>query len=259
LLAKNSDGTVKVGVLADGQGAVVTGAAGMSYNVRKHVAVTKASEANGPVLVPNDGVVSVTTDPAPGSNSRWDVIYILQPLVTGDGGSSTSVAPIIDVAKGTASATPSVPSIPTGALELARVPVPAGTVATSALTFTQGATTGVYTGSDTGWVTVSLVSGMSSAGDDVVKIRRQGDSISLRGRVRLTANTDFNSGQVYNVATGVASQFLAPDGRSARWVAPTDTNGVYARAILAADGTLQFVQSGSNTGGGVWLDNTWSA
>lgn len=138
LLAKNSDGTVKVGVLADGQGPVVTGAAGMSYNVRKHVAVTKASEANGPVLVPNDGTVSVTTDPAPGSNSRIDVIYVLQPLVTGDGGSSSSVAPIIDVAKGAVAASPSVPAIPSGALELARVTVPSGTTATSGLTFTQG-------------------------------------------------------------------------------------------------------------------------
>lgn len=138
LLAKNSDGTVRTGVLADGAGAVVTGAAGMSYSIRKHVAVTKATEANGPVLVPNDGTVSVTTDPAPGSNSRIDVIYVWQRLVSGDGGSETTVAPVIDVAKGAASAVPSAPSIPGGALELARVTVPAGTTATSGLTFTQG-------------------------------------------------------------------------------------------------------------------------
>lgn len=145
LLAKDGTGPLNVrkGVLADGQGAVVTGAAGMTYNVRPFVAVTMATAINGPVLVPNDATVSVTTDPAPGSNSRIDVIYVWQRLVSGDGGSETTNAPIIDVAKGNASATPSAPAIPTGALELARVTVPSGTTATSALTFTQGPTTSV--------------------------------------------------------------------------------------------------------------------
>lgn len=138
LLAKNADGTVRVGVLADSQGPVVTGAAGMTYNIRKHVAVTKMSEANGPTLVPNDGSVSVTTDPAPGSNSRIDVIYVQQRHLAVDGGSDTVNTPIFGVAKGTASATPVVPVIPTGALELARATVTAGTTATSGLTITQG-------------------------------------------------------------------------------------------------------------------------
>lgn len=141
LLAKNADGTVRTGVLMDGLGPVVTGAAGMSYSIRKHVAVTKATEANGPVLVPNDGVVSVSTTAAPGSNSRIDIIYVWQRLVTGDGGSETTNAPVIGVVQGSASASPVAPAPPTGALELARVTVPAGTVATSGLTFTQGAFT----------------------------------------------------------------------------------------------------------------------
>lgn len=141
LLAKNSDGTVRVGVLADGQGAVVTGDVGMTYNIRKHVAVTKMSETNGPTLVPNDGPVSVATDPAPGSNSRIDVIYVLQNHLTGDGGVGASNAAVFGVAKGSTSATPPVPSIPTGATELARTTVTAGTTATSGLTIIQGAKT----------------------------------------------------------------------------------------------------------------------
>jgi hypothetical protein len=40
-------------------------------------------------------------------------------------------------------------------------------------------------------------------------------------------------------------------------VASTDANGVYARALLGADGTLLFVQSGANPNGGVWVDHTW--
>lgn len=138
LLAKNSDGSVRVGVLADGQGPVVTGTAGMSYSVRKHVAVTKMSEVNGPVLVPNDGPVSVSTTPAPGSNSRIDVVYVLQRHVTGDGGSESTNAPVIGVVQGGAASVPSAPSIPTGATELGRATVTSGTTATSALTITPG-------------------------------------------------------------------------------------------------------------------------
>lgn len=138
LLAKNADGTVRTGVLADGLGPVVTGAAGMSYSIRAHVAVTKMSDANGPTLVPNDSAVSVSTDPAPGSNSRIDVIWVRQRHVTGDGGSESSVAPEFGVAKGASNASPSAPPLPTGAVELARATVTAGTTATSGLTFTQG-------------------------------------------------------------------------------------------------------------------------
>lgn len=187
LLAKNADGTVKVGVLADGQGPVVTGAAGMSYSVRKHVAVTKASEANGPVLVPNDGTVSVSTDPAPGSNSRIDVVYVWQRLVSGDGGSETTVAPVIDVAKGAASATPAVPAIPTGALELARATVPSGTTATSGLTFTQGptTTTGFVRADDTDWLPLTLPAGFTSPTG--VKYLVEGRTVFLSGVVYRTA------------------------------------------------------------------------
>lgn len=147
LLAKNTDGTVKVGVLADGQGPVVTGTSGMSYNIRTHVAVTKMSDANGATLVPNYGTVNVATDPAPGSNSRIDIIYVLQRHLTVDGGSDVVNTPIFGVAKGNAASSPQPPSIPTGALELARVPVTVNTTATSGLTFTQGAITTANAGS----------------------------------------------------------------------------------------------------------------
>jgi hypothetical protein len=222
LLAKNSDGTVRVGVLLDGQGAVVTGAAGMSYSVRKHVAVTKASEANGPVLVPNDGVVSVTTDPAPGSNSRWDVIYSLQPLVSGDGGSSTSVAPIIDVAKGTASATPSVPSIPTGALELARVPVPSGTTATSGLTFTQGPVTWVGGGVVRSYVRADTPAGYN-AGSTIGTVTFPAVPVASRillsvdGKVGFAAGSNIETRVGFSVSAGTLTD---PDQTDATCVTP---------------------------------------
>lgn len=153
LLAKDGPGPldVKKGVIADGGGPVVTGTAGMAYSVRAFGgAVGLASAVNGPTITPNDAAVSVATDPAPGSNSRIDVIYIWQKLVTGDGGSESTNAPVIAVAKGATNAFPTAPSIPTGAVELGRATVTAGATATSALSITQGATT--HTGNDTGWL-----------------------------------------------------------------------------------------------------------
>lgn len=128
---------VRKGVLVDGGGPVVTGAAGMTYAVRAFVAVTMATSTNGPTVVPNDAAVSVATTVAPGSNSRIDVIWVRQKLLTGDGGSETTNLAEIGVTQGVAGASPAVPTIPTGALSLATVNVPAGTVATSGLTFTQ--------------------------------------------------------------------------------------------------------------------------
>lgn len=187
LLAKNTDGTVKVGVLADGLGAVVTGAAGMSYSIRKHVAVTKVSEANGPTLVANDGTVSVATDPAPGSNSRIDTIWVQQRHLAVDGGADTVNTPLFGVAKGAAAASPSAPTIPTGALELARVTVPSGTTATSGLTFTQGAQTSANGGRIvTAWTPLTLGNGwvVYGSGFRSPAWRMVGDEVQIRGSIK---------------------------------------------------------------------------
>lgn len=139
LLAGNGSSALDVrkGVLFDGAGALVSGKANMSYDVRAFRAVLMRSTANGPVLVANDATVNVVTTAAPGSNSRIDIIYAHQHLVAGDGGSDSDVVLEIGVAQGTAAASPSAPSIPSGALELARVTVTSGTTATSSLTISQ--------------------------------------------------------------------------------------------------------------------------
>lgn len=139
LLAGNGASALDVrkGVLVDALGPVVAGTAGMSYDVRAFRAVTMTSTANGPVVVSNDATVNVTTTAAPGSNSRIDVVWCRQHLVAGDGGSDSDVTLEIGVTQGTAAASPSVPSIPTGALSLAQVTVTSGATATNTLTFTR--------------------------------------------------------------------------------------------------------------------------
>src|SRR5690606_34688755 len=56
----------------------------------------------------------------------WDIVYAQHPLIAADGGSGDSVQPIIDVASSAASGSPSPPSIPAGAVELARGLVQSG-------------------------------------------------------------------------------------------------------------------------------------
>jgi hypothetical protein len=233
LLYKNTDGTVRTGVLADGLGPVVTGAAGMSYNIRKHVAVTKVSETNGPTLVPNDGTVSVATTPAPGSNSRIDVIWVKQNHIQGDGGSgTTSNTPEFGVVQGASSATPSAPSVPAGALELARVTVTSGTTATSGLTFTAGQWT-VATGgtlptrdglNDTSWIAPTMQTAWSANADNGYRFKDGHVTINLSaskasygsGEAIFTLPEGFRPDRIYyevgQIAGGVRFWYVSPDG-----------------------------------------------
>jgi hypothetical protein len=127
----------KQGVFYDTGTPVVAGTAGMSYDVRAFVATGRLSAASGPWISANDATVNVVTTAAPGSNSRIDVIWCRQHLVAADGGADTDVILEIGVTQGTSAASPSVPSVPTGALALMKVTVPSGTLATSGLTFTR--------------------------------------------------------------------------------------------------------------------------
>lgn len=213
LLAKNPDGTVRTGVLADGLGPVVTGTSGMSYSVRRHVAVAKAAEINGPVLVPNDGPVAVSTTPAPGSNSRIDVIYVQQRFVQGDGGSESTNQPVIGVAQGATSATPSAPSIPSGAVELARATVTAGTQATSGLTITQGQVTWANSGQMYSDPTVPTVGGQATGpgGAPIIrKIHYHEESTNSTGAIVRTFPTAFPNGILHVSATTISGAGINP-------------------------------------------------
>jgi hypothetical protein len=128
---------VRAGVLVDNGGAIVSGAADMSYNVRAFRAVSLASTANGPTIGSNDASVNVVTTAAPGSNSRIDRIWARQHLMTGDGATDTDVVYEIGVTQGTVAASPSAPAIPSGAVALYDATVTAGVTATSGLTFTR--------------------------------------------------------------------------------------------------------------------------
>jgi hypothetical protein len=130
---------VRSGLFYAGATTIVSGTAGMSYSVAAYQLVTQRSAGAGVVFGGNDGTLSVATTAAPGSNSRIDVVYHWHREFALDGVNSN---PVIGVVQGTAAASPTVPSLASfpGAIELARITVPAGVTATnSGTTITQTA------------------------------------------------------------------------------------------------------------------------
>lgn len=141
LLAKVGAGSnlIRPGLFYDGVANIVAGRANMAYDVLPFTAALTRGAAAGTVLLTNDGTVTVSTTAAPGSNSRIDIVYVWQREFSLDG---TDSNPVIGVVQGTAAASPVAPSLAAfpGAIELARIVVPAGVTATnSGTTITQTA------------------------------------------------------------------------------------------------------------------------
>lgn len=139
LVVKTAANTIRAGLFWDGNATVVSGKANMSYDVRALTAVVSRGAIAGAVLLTNDAVYNVVTTAAPGSNSRYDVVYLWQREYSIDG---TDSNPVIDVVQGTPAASPTVPSLAAfpGAISLAQILVPAGVTATnSGTTITQTA------------------------------------------------------------------------------------------------------------------------
>lgn len=117
------------GILDRSQANIVTGRGdSMSVTVHPFNAVLNRY---GALLIQNDGDVKVPVAAAPSANSRIDVVFVKQ-QETRSPMSDDSDFPVFGVAKGTAAATPVAPSIPAGALALAKVLIPAGVSNTAA-------------------------------------------------------------------------------------------------------------------------------
>lgn len=117
------------GILDRSQDNLVTGRGdSMSVTVHPFNAVLNRY---GALLIQNDGDVKVPLNAAPSANSRIDVVYVMQhetrPPMSDDSDFS-----VFGVALGVPAATPVAPSVPSGALALAQVLLPAGVSNTSA-------------------------------------------------------------------------------------------------------------------------------
>lgn len=117
------------GILDRSQDNLVTGNSNsMSVTVHPFNAVLNRY---GALLIQNDGNVNVPIAAAPSANSRIDVVFVKQ-HETRPPMSDDSDRPVFGVAQGVASATPVAPSVPSGALALAQVLLPAGVSNTAA-------------------------------------------------------------------------------------------------------------------------------
>lgn len=114
------------GVLPGSTSPLVTGTAGWAYQVGAAGFVTSRGTSDGVHLFGNDGAVTVgttgagsTVPVAPGAGlSRIDIVWVRHPAA-GENSDTTS-EPVFGVTSGTAASSPVAPTIPTGALELAR-------------------------------------------------------------------------------------------------------------------------------------------
>lgn len=138
MVATAADGTPRLGVIdPDPSTPIVTGTSSMAYLVKGDVLfVTQRDSSTGGVeLSVNDAVASIATTTAPVANSRIDVIWIkCQFDAYGDSG---LYVPTFGVTQGTADASPSVPSIPTGATALAHAEVTSTDTTTETVVITQ--------------------------------------------------------------------------------------------------------------------------
>lgn len=117
------------GILDRSQDNLVTGNSNsMSVTVHPFNAVLNRY---GALLIQNDGNVNVPLNAAPSANSRIDVVYVMQ-HETRPPMSDDSDFPVFGVALGVAAVTPVAPSVPSGALALAQVLLPAGVSNTTA-------------------------------------------------------------------------------------------------------------------------------
>lgn len=131
LVAENAPGTPRQGLLDQAVANVVTGTATMSYNVAACTPVINRAAGEGVYLMTLTGTTNVATTAAPGTGSRYDLIYVKQNDL--DKGDANNL-PVLGVVQGTSSTgTPTKPyaSVPAGAYVLAEARIYSGTTGTT--------------------------------------------------------------------------------------------------------------------------------
>lgn len=195
---RNADGTVRTGVLGSGAD-IVTAGAGLNYSLARADFVTSPSLAAGAYEFTNDGTINVLGTAGPTANSRRDILWV----------NHNDAGPTVGITAGAASATPAKPAIPTGAIEVADILVPAnmsaatGAVITNShritslrgarVIFRTDAEALAYTGGEDGQRGISLATGhpFVRVGGSWVMAR-----LTASGRV---SNPDVTAGTAQNV------------------------------------------------------------
>jgi hypothetical protein len=163
---------VRLGVMYGPSGFAVTGTSSISpwqYSVPAATFVTSKGATDGPRVMANDGVFLVPSIVPPASNSRYDVIYVMQQDPDATISPDTSTGPLLTVYNGAPSATPS--------LAIALAAIPAGAYALASALVLSTATAGT---SGVG-VTITQQFQWTSTRNDPIPVRNQTerDAITL--------------------------------------------------------------------------------
>jgi hypothetical protein len=129
LILRDALGNPRSGVFPRSPAALVLARSDMQVDVLAFEGC--AVQFGGPILLANDGTTQVTIAAAPAANSRIDVVYAKQ-NENASPGTDADNNPRLGVVTGTPAAAPVKPALPTGALELAQVLMPAGAASTNA-------------------------------------------------------------------------------------------------------------------------------
>lgn len=220
LVVKTSGNTVRSGLFWGGTATIVSGKANMSYDVAAYTCATSRGATSGTVFGGNDGTFNVVTTAAPGSNSRYDVVYHWHREYSLDG---TDSNPVIGVIQGTAAASPTIPSLSAfpGAIALATILVPAGVTATNTGT------------------TIAQVAPFTAV---------DGGAVRVRNSTELAAYTPMDGAYALQLDTGLSSKRVAGawKGWNSDWISFTPTisgltvgNGTFPTARYKyVDGSL---------------------
>lgn len=232
------------GLLPGGSTPLVTGRSDWSYTVGTKNWVTSRGPSDGLHLWGNDGNVAVgtggpgTTVPAsPGSGlSRIDIVYALHPAA-GENGDTTS-EPTVAVAVGVAASSPVAPSIPPGALELAR------NVMTSSATSTASAGNSISNTAN-----LTYLRGTQ----DVVLARSTTLTTNGSGRAVLTFPTPFETissfvatpGDVVNNPGTITAVGFAPGGGSSRSSVTVEVRTPAGALVTSAAFRINYIAVGT--------------
>ncbi|UAJ78304.1 hypothetical protein IT072_02330 [Leifsonia sp. ZF2019] len=257
LVVCNADGSPRGGVTSPVGANIVAATATMNSAVAAFSAI--AVRDNGVVLLANDGPVNVLHAAAPAANSRIDVVYAKQ----NDSSSTVTTPdandlPVIAIAQGTAAASPTKPSIPAGAVELATVLIPAGATATnsSGVVVTQTAQFTAAPGGEVPFRSQSdLFAWLNPSTSQLARIIGAESYIAANGWQINHAFAEA-AGITPAFTSGVASQAVAsvtvslPTGRFTQPPIPqvTATSGRFTAVVTAVSTTQLTIQVQNNSG-----------
>lgn len=136
LVAENAPGVPRSGLLHQANTVVVRGTSNMTYDVLPNVPVINRATDEGIYTPTFTGTTNTATTAAPGSGSRWDLIWVKQNDT--EKGDPNNLA-IVGVTQGAAAGSPTKPyaSVPAGALVLAEAEVGALISGTDSASITQ--------------------------------------------------------------------------------------------------------------------------